>query len=195
MFTALAGLTAGATHALSGPDHVAAVLPLAADAPRQAARIGFTWALGHGLGTIVLAAIVLGIRTQLDLHHVGGGLEALVGVALALTGVWTLARAYRGSQHASGGHTHGVALGIGTLHGLAGGAHVLVAISAMALPISVAAGWIGAFVLGAAIAMSGIGAGLQWVGGEWTGDRLRRVQGMAGLLAIVVGVMWVGASL
>ena len=53
---ALAGLTAGLIHVLSGPDHLAAVAPLANDRSR-AWRTGFLWGLGHSGGVFAVALL------------------------------------------------------------------------------------------------------------------------------------------
>lgn len=189
---ALAGLTAGATHALTGPDHVAAVLPLAAEAPDKGLRIGLSWATGHGLGTVVLAATALLVRSALDLDAIGGRMELLVGVALVVTGLWVLLRPRRaGYAHA----TPGAAVGLGTLHGLAGGAHVVVALSALALPVPVAVGWLAAFVLGAGLAMSLVGWVAKALGGRLTPGGLLWARRAAGLLALGVGAAWVAMQL
>lgn len=187
--SSLAGLAAGATHALSGPDHVAAVLPLAAETPTRATRLGLTWALGHGLGTVLLASAVLLLRAQLDLHGLGGTMEALIGLVLVATGVFGLARAFRptSTKHE---HHAALALGIGGMHGLAGGAHVLVALSALALPLTDAALWIGTFVLGAAVAMGGIGVVIQSFGTRASNDWMRRFQVGTSLFTIAVGAIW-----
>ena len=188
ILSTLAGLTAGATHALTGPDHVAAVLPLAAEAPDKGLRIGLSWATGHGLGTVALAAAALLVRSALDLDAVGGRMEMLVGVALVATGLWVLLRP------TSAAHAHatpGAAVGLGTLHGLAGGAHVVVALSALALPVSVAVGWLAAFVVGAGVAMSLVGWVAEWLGGRLTASGLQWARRVAGVLAVVVGAVWV----
>ena len=41
MLTAFSGLIAGAAHVITGPDHLAAVAPIAVDDPRRATRLGF----------------------------------------------------------------------------------------------------------------------------------------------------------
>lgn len=192
--SSLAGLAAGATHALSGPDHVAAVLPLAAEAPTRAARLGLTWALGHGLGTIVLAAVVLGLRAQLDLHGIGSTMEVVIGLVLVATGVFGLVRVTR-HTHTRTEHHGALALGIGGMHGLAGGAHVLVAMSALALPLSDAALWIGTFVLGAAVAMGAIGVAIQGFGKRASGPLMRRFQIATALFTIVIGAIWAWLAL
>ena len=192
--SSLAGLAAGATHALSGPDHVAAVLPLAAEAPTRAARLGLSWALGHGLGTIALASVVLVLRAQLDLHGIGSTMEVVIGLVLVATGVFGLVRALR---HTHGKHEHhaALALGIGGMHGLAGGAHVLVALSALALPLTDAALWIGTFVVGAAIAMGGIGVAIQGFGKHASDRWMRRFQIGTAVFTIVVGAIWAWLAL
>jgi nickel/cobalt transporter (NicO) family protein len=189
MLPALAGLAAGASHALSGPDHLAAVLPLAAEG--RGLRIGLSWAAGHGLGTIGLAILGLAVRTQLDLHRTELHAEALVGVVLVLTGLWTLLRVR--SPHPR--PQAGTAAGIGTLHGVAGGAHVVLVIGALAMPASEAFGWLFAFVVGAAVAMGGIGWVCQRIGGALPAAWHRRVRLAAGLGAVGVGAGWMAAAL
>jgi nickel/cobalt exporter len=187
---ALAGLTAGATHALSGPDHLAAVLPLASEAPERGPLIGLSWGLGHGAGTVLLAVIAMGLRVQLDLDALGSGAEALIGLVLIGTGLWALRRVRRPVRD---GHP-GAALGIGTLHGVAGGAHVVVVISALALPLESAVGWLVAFVVGAAGAMATVGWLCRQVGVRAPEDWQRRARAVAGALAVAVGVGWLATS-
>src|SRR3990172_7161776 len=84
----LAGLAAGAAHALSGPDHLAAVAPLALDAPRGSWRLGLRWGAGHPC-----AVAALGARGWIDLASLSGYAERLAGVALVGVGVWGWRRA------------------------------------------------------------------------------------------------------
>jgi len=61
--TVLTGLLAGAFHVLSGPDHLAAVAPLALSSEgRHAWREGWRWGLGHTAGVIVVALVALALR-------------------------------------------------------------------------------------------------------------------------------------
>ena len=53
MLLILTGLSAGALHVLSGPDHLAVVAPLVAEKPSKGLQLGFKWGLGHGLGVSV----------------------------------------------------------------------------------------------------------------------------------------------
>ncbi len=188
---ALAGLTAGATHALSGADHLAAVLPLASEAPDRGPRIGLSWGLGHGLGTVALSAVALVLRAELDLDALGAGAEALIGLVLVGTGLWAVARAQRPARE---GHA-GAALGIGTLHGVAGGAHVVVVVSALALPTSSALGWLAAFVVGAAGAMATMGWVCRRVGARAPEEWQRKARVASGSVAVAVGVAWAAMAL
>ncbi len=187
---ALAGLAAGAIHALSGPDHLAAVLPLAAESPARGPRIGLSWGLGHGLGTALLSALALGVRAKLHVDTVGWTAEAAIGVVLVLTGAWAIARARR-PAHA---HAAGAALGIGALHGVAGGTHVVVVLSALALPMAGALGWLAGFVAGAAAAMASLGWLCRRAGAVAPEAWLPHARVAAGTAAMVVGVGWLAAS-
>lgn len=187
----LTGLVAGAVHAVSGPDHVAAVLPLATESPDRGGRIGLSWATGHGLGTVLLAAFATTLRHVLDLPTLGAHAETLVGVLLVVTGLWTLFRPHTHRPAA----TLGAAAGIGTVHGAAGGAHLVVAGSALALPLASSALWLGGFVLGAAVAMSAVGYGLQLAGPRLKPGWMDRLRIGSGVLAVVVGVVWAGSQL
>ena len=192
MMLALAGLSAGAAHALSGPDHVAAVLPLASDAPGRGVHIGLSWASGHGLGTLALAAAAGLLRVGFDLESIGSHAELLVGVALVATGLWTL---LRGNAHSHAPASAGTAAGIGTLHGIAGGSHLVVASSALALPFLSAASWLLAFVLGAGVAMTGIGWAVQRAGRSLAPPAWDQARRLSGVLAIGVGLVWMGMQL
>lgn len=187
----LGGLIAGAVHAVSGPDHVAAVLPLAAESPERGARIGLSWATGHGLGTVLLAAFATTLRHVLDLPTLGAHAETLVGVLLVATGLWTLLRPHSHRPAT----TFGAAAGIGTVHGAAGGAHLVVAGSALALPLASSALWLGGFVVGAGLAMATVGYGLQLAGPRLTPAWTERLRIGSGALAVVVGVVWAGSQL
>jgi len=54
----LTGLLAGGVHVLSGPDHLAAVAPLAVQ-DRSAWRSGLRWGLGHSSGVLLVGVLSL----------------------------------------------------------------------------------------------------------------------------------------
>ncbi len=98
-----AGVAAGAVHVLSGPDHLAAVAPLAADSRGATWKTGFTWGLGHTSGVLVVGALALLLREVLPLDAISSWSERLVAVALVGVGLWGLRQASRLHVHV---HTH-----------------------------------------------------------------------------------------
>lgn len=148
-------------HVLAGPDHLAAVAPLAAEAGPRAWRTGLRWGLGHALGALAVGALVLLFRRVIPLELVAGHGERLVGLALVGIGLCALRRALSGRLHAhehehdghrhthlhihlrggAGSHSHPAAhahehaaLVIGVLHGVAGSSHLVGVLPALALP-------------------------------------------------------------
>jgi ABC-type nickel/cobalt efflux system permease component RcnA len=108
MITILAGLAAGAAHVIAGPDHLAALAPIAIDRPQRAVALGLRWGLGHGLGVIVLGGLGILAQSSLDLHLISAWSELLVGFMLILIGLWALRRASKIVIHAHP-HKHSVA--------------------------------------------------------------------------------------
>ena len=101
----LAGLGAGAIHVLSGPDHLAAVLPLASARPVRAWRVGATWGVGHGVGVLALGALGQLFKASLDLDRLSAWSELGVGLLLVGLGIWALWRSRLLVVH-SHGHDH-----------------------------------------------------------------------------------------
>jgi ABC-type nickel/cobalt efflux system permease component RcnA len=219
LVTALAGLLAGIVHVLAGPDHLAAVAPLAADRPRQGWRCGLGWGTGHTGGVLLVGALALLLRGLLPLDALSSWSERLVGVALVAIGLWGLRRALFNRLHAHRHlhdgveHTHlhfhpperehgtrrahlhsHLSISMGILHGLAGSSHVLGVLPALAMPSwGGSVGYLAAFGLGSIAAMTAfgwlIGLSLERLAG--TGLRSYRVF-LAGtsLAAIAVGAVW-----
>ena len=65
MLTALTGALAGSFHVLAGPDHLAAVAPLALDRKSRGWMAGWTWGVGHATGVVVVAALVATAGVQM----------------------------------------------------------------------------------------------------------------------------------
>lgn len=99
MFAAFAGLASGLVHVLAGPDHLAAVAPLAADEVRPHWRAGLLWGLGHTAGVCLIGLLLLGFRELLPIEAISAWSERIVGVALILVGVWGFSRARRLQVH------------------------------------------------------------------------------------------------
>lgn len=153
MISALAGLVAGSLHVLSGPDHLAAVAPLAVDTRRRAWVTGLRWGIGHSSGVLFVGILSILLRELLPLADISHWSERLVGVLLIGIGFWGIRKAMQvhAHEHEHAGerhvhlHIHGAgnssrqihhhnhtSFGIGTLHGLAGSSHFFGILPAMA---------------------------------------------------------------
>ena len=162
MFAFVAGLAAGLLHVFSGPDHLAAIAPLAADGDRGQWKAGLQWGIGHTAGVLLIAVLLLMLREQLPLDVISANSERIVGALLIAVGSWGIWRAMRLGFSAHG-HSHpapqtrlrqghgevspkrfarrrkgmryaGASFVMGTFHGLAGSSHLFGVLPALALP-------------------------------------------------------------
>lgn len=223
MISALSGLIAGAVHVWSGPDHLAAIAPLAVRRPRHAWLPGMRWGLGHSAGVAVIGLLSLWLRDWLPVDLLSTWGERMVGVMLFGIGLWALRRALKHNVHAhehqhdgqqhvhlhTHRHGHGddektphrhthAAFGIGILHGLAGSSHFLGVLPILAFPTKTqAVAYLLAFGVGTVISM----ASFSWVLGLVTKRfALGNVKVYRGLLstcavaAMGVGAFWLATS-
>jgi hypothetical protein len=179
---AAAGVGAGILHTWTGPDHIAALSPLAVSRGRKAWGLGVRWGIGHSAGALAVAGIGLIARESLKIDIVSSWGERVVGVSLIAVGIWALVRARRthlhthrhtheGSEHVhlhahapgrgheptdadSRQHIHGhAALGFGFIHGISGASHFWAALPALALPFPAAVAYLSGFAAGCIVAM------------------------------------------
>lgn len=142
MFAFLAGLAAGLLHVFSGPDHLAAIAPLAAHGDRGQWKAGLQWGIGHTAGVLLIALLLLLLREQLPLDAISANSERIVGALLIAVGSWGIWRAIRlgfgshGHSHAASGHGRyaGASFVMGTCHGIAGSSHLFGVLPALAFP-------------------------------------------------------------
>ena len=192
---ALVGLGSGALHALAGPDHLLSLAPLSFGRRRGAWRVGLLWGIGHSLGTLAAAVVMILVLSSVQLEGIDRWAEAVAGAALIGMGVWGLKRRNLGNAQAV---TSGV-LTVGLIHGLTGAAALL-----MILPAAVSesgvhrALYLGGFSLGSTVAMAALTAGLAAFSrrgrllSERAGSLVTRT---ASPLSIVLGGVWVVGSL
>lgn len=198
----LAGLAAGGAHVLSGPDHLAAVAPLAIRERGLPWLPGVWWGIGHSCGVWLLAAGAIAFRDWLPVALISTWSERFVGVVLIAIGAWALRRAALvgreieadGPRAAAASHHHS-ALGIGTVHGLAGATHLLGVLPALVLPTRTGAvSYVAGFGIGSIVAM----AAFAWLIGRIThfagGARPhppRTLWLASGVTAICIGACWI----
>ena len=153
----LIGFAAGFAHVISGADHLAALAPFAARREQHAAwRLGLHWGLGHAGGVALIGLLVWLLKGTAAAEWLSSGAEQLVGVLLIAVGALgsrSLLRhrvhthehdhlgirhshihAHLGQSHSRASHKHShAALGIGLLHGTAGGTHLWVVLPTLAI--------------------------------------------------------------
>jgi hypothetical protein len=153
MIAALAGLAAGLLHVVSGPDHLAAVAPLAADGTGPQWRTGLRWGLGHTAGVVAIGLMLLSFRQLLPIDRLSEVSERLVGLTLLAVAMWAFVRA-----RSSRPHVHappGASFAMGALHGLAGSSHLFGILPALAFSTQLGAmSYLAGFGAGAVLAMT-----------------------------------------
>lgn len=221
LLVAWSGLLAGGVHVVTGIDHLAALLPLSVGRRLRAAGAGLRWGLGHSAGVLVIGLLAVALRERFDVHAAGAWGERLVGVALMALGALGVRRALRLRVHAhahahapdDAGHAHlhahfaddlgdhaaharrhgHAAFAAGTLHGVAGSAHLLGVLPALALPGWPAAGtYLLTFALGTVAAMAAFAA-LVGEGSARVAGTPRLARGFvlaAGAATFAVGGVW-----
>ncbi|MBT3346075.1 MAG: High-affinity nickel transporter [Gemmatimonadetes bacterium] len=190
----LIGSLAGILHVVAGPDHLAAIAPLASR--RSGAWIrGFVWGVGHTSGVWAVGCVALLMQGLLPLQLVSSLGERLAAGALILVGLRTLVHWARRDEAASALRPPTtrvdvqLASGFGILHGLGGSSHYLGILPALGFsdPIS-ACLYLAAFgcsTIGAMTACAFVMGLLSRPAGTraWLAP-------IAGCVAIVVGVLW-----
>ena len=220
LIAVFSGLVAGAGHVWSGPDHLAAIAPLAVRRPRQAWIPGFRWGIGHSAGVAVVGVFSLMFREMLPLDLLSSWGERLVGLMLIGIGLWGLQRALKSKVHvhehehdgdrhmhihthlhrlahdeaASHRHTH-AAMGIGILHGLAGSSHLLGILPMLAFPTRVqACAYLAAFAAGTICSMTFFSWTLGYAAKRCANRGLamhRTLIALCGVAAMVIGCVWI----
>jgi hypothetical protein len=214
MLTLLTGAAAGFFHVLSGPDHLAAVAPIALADRRRGWFAGWTWGIGHASGVVAIAVMAVLLRDVLPpVEAISAWSERVVGGVLIAIGLWALGRSARiaPAAHAHGalshdhphvqagppwfrrlGHAH-ASFCLGVLHGIAGSSHFFGVLPALALPTRAASlAYIAAFGVGTVAAMTAFAALAGAAGSRSAGRALpqRAMMLSAAVLALVVGSVW-----
>jgi ABC-type nickel/cobalt efflux system permease component RcnA len=206
MLVVLTGLLLGCWHVVSGPDHLAAITPLAtaSDSERSGAGVGLAWGLGHASGVWLVGLVLLAFGSLIPLDLVGAWSERIVGVAIVGVGVWGLWRV-RKLRRAEPEHVHDhlghdgqrSALGIGLIHGVAGSSHLYGVLPALALTSSARLSYLAGFGVGSILAMGAFAGLLAMIVVRLPGSRelVRRWALLgASVVAIVVGTAWVALA-
>lgn len=92
-------------HVVSGPDHLAAVTPLAIENRTKSWHIGLFWGTGHVLGMLLIGLLYMAFREVIPVEGISQYSEVLVGVILIGIGTWAILKAFR-HHHTHHKHPH-----------------------------------------------------------------------------------------
>jgi threonine/homoserine/homoserine lactone efflux protein len=102
----ITGLAASMAHVISGPDHLAAVTPLAIENRNRAWLVGLSWGIGHTLGMLGIGLIFILFKDYIRMELVSRYSDQLVGAILIGIGVWGFVRFYRNPEAVCHVHPH-----------------------------------------------------------------------------------------
>jgi hypothetical protein len=205
------GFLLGMKHALEA-DHVAAVAALATRSPSAGARVKLAgmWGLGHAATLFVFGAAVIALGLSVP-PALANGLEGLVGVVLVVLGIDVLRRLRRRQVHvhahhhgdgtlhlhahahegAAADHTHehptgllSRALVVGTVHGLAGSAALVLLSLEVARSTAQAFAYLALFGVGSIAGMCVLSLAIS-LPMQLAPGRLRVHRGFEGVLGVL----------
>jgi len=106
MLTFVTGFIASMAHVVTGPDHMAAVTPLAIDSQKKSWIIGFSWGLGHTAGMLLIGMLFVLFKEFLPIEAISEHSETVIGFLLIGIGSWALVRTYLRHKHGNKPHAH-----------------------------------------------------------------------------------------
>jgi len=102
----IAGTLASMLHVVSGPDHLAAVTPLAIDSKKKAWKIGLFWGVGHLLGMLLIGVLLLLFKDVIPVDAISAYSEQLVAIVLIGIGLWAFYRIFNKKKKHLYPHVH-----------------------------------------------------------------------------------------
>ncbi|MEI6436464.1 MAG: nickel transporter [Bacteroidota bacterium] len=106
MLTFLTGFIASVAHVVTGPDHLAAVTPLAIDSRKRSWMIGLSWGLGHTIGILLIGLLFVLFKEILPVELISKHSETAIGLLLIGIGGWAILRTYLRHSHGNRPHSH-----------------------------------------------------------------------------------------
>lgn len=187
----LYGAGSGALHAVTGPDHVLSLGPVALQRPQASFRIGLAWGVGHALGTLLLSVPLLLLSQVVHLPTLATWGDKLAGVALLAAAAFSWRN--RGKNGAAAADTRQPAL-VGVVHGVTGAGSLL-----LVLPMLVSGSlhhtllFLGAFALGSTCAMAALTTAIAKLGARLSPRVMTRAQLWITCTAALLGAYWIVA--
>lgn len=204
MISLIAGISTSMLHVVSGPDHLAAVTPLALSSRRKSWFVGLFWGIGHVVGALLIGGLFILLRGLIPIDLISVYSEQIVGLMLILIGVWAFWKIRHSDTHVhtyeiSKSKTYLSAFSIGVIHGLAGVSHIIGILPTLALPTKTDAFlYLGGFAFGTILTMIIYSSILGFISDKTVTNHkyllYKRISTIGGIFAIMVGVYWIGLT-
>ena len=105
-FPLLIGVLAAVIHVLSGPDHLAAVGPIAIKEKDKSWMVGMAWGVGHIAGMTIIGILFYFFRKFIPVEFISEQSEKLVGIILIVIGFWVFYKLFFSKKEHSHIHIH-----------------------------------------------------------------------------------------
>jgi ABC-type nickel/cobalt efflux system permease component RcnA len=105
-FSLIAGLMASMLHVITGPDHLAAVIPFAIESKKKAWKIGLSWGIGHLVGMMFIGALFVVFKDLIPIDSISKYSEQLVGLVLIGIGIWAFYKIFKKNKNHKHLHVH-----------------------------------------------------------------------------------------
>ena len=210
------GLSAGIIHVVSGADHLVAMAPSSITTPKSALKNGLSWGLGHSSGIIILSILAIFIRDIIPLERFSSFAEFLVGISLLIIGIIAIKNSRNFGIHShQHEHNNGIShkhyhyhqdknlhnknahalTGLGLLHGIAGGSHLVPLIFVITIPdIQGATFYLFAYLIGSLVIMSLFTYLISISTLKFSNNQLKSLIAFAGGISFSVGLFWIQKS-
>lgn len=105
-FPLIFGFIAATIHVISGPDHLAAIAPIAVSTKFRPWMIGMSWGIGHLIGMLLIGILFFFFRELIPVDLISANSEKIVGLLLILIGLWSLGRLLKHNWRRKHKHVH-----------------------------------------------------------------------------------------
>lgn len=196
MAAVLYGAGSGALHAVSGPDHVLSLGPVAITHGRGSWRIGMAWGSGHALGTLLLSVPLLCLSQLAHARWLSSYGDRLSAVALLATALFSLSASFRKQPEPTAERAGRSALFIGFVHGASGAGSLLLFLPVLGSgSLAHSLLFLVAFAVGSTLAMALLTAAIARAGQKLQAATLNRMRKVMGVMSVAIAlVLWVRAS-
>lgn len=94
MIQLISGIVASSLHVVTGPDHLAAVTPLAIESKKKSWSVGLFWGLGHIAGMLLIGVLFILFKEYIPIEAISEYSEQIVGLVLIGIGLWAIIKVF-----------------------------------------------------------------------------------------------------